>query len=106
MSELITPLPSGFAVAVPITNILLFTATLTPAIVNANTAVEQTFAVTNLPASVTAGVLIVSKPTAQAGLGVIGARVSAGNVIILFWNVTAGNITPTAGELYSFLLVN
>lgn len=105
MSEFLTPLPSGFAIAVPISNILLFNLTLTPALVALNTTAEQTFAATGLPANVTAGVVLVSKPTAQAGLGIVGARITAGNVLITFSNNTGGNITPTAAEVYSFVVI-
>ena len=44
-------------------------------------------------------VVYVSKPTAQAGLGVVGARVSADNTLsITFTNPTAADITPTPNE--------
>jgi hypothetical protein len=43
----------------------------------------------------------VSKPTAQTGLGVVGARVTAANTIeIIYVNPTAGPLTPTASETY------
>jgi len=43
--------------------------------------------------------VIVSKPTAQAGLGVVGARVSAANTLsITFNNPTVAGITATAEE--------
>lgn len=77
---------------------------LTPSIVAANTTAEQTFTVPGVLASdVCMGV---SKPSAQAGLGIVNARVSAANTVaITFSNNTASGITPTAAETYKFLLV-
>ncbi len=80
-----------------------FLVALSPALVAANTTAEQTFNPAGL-ASVVAGdyVLAVVKPTAQAGLGIVGARVSAaGTVAITFINATAGGLTPTAAETYA-----
>jgi hypothetical protein len=110
MPGFITGSVGGLAGQVPISNLLLVTAILSPAIVNANTTAEQTFTITGLPAATPgnlgAALVAVSKPTAQAGLGIVGARlVGAGQVAITFSNNTAGGITPTASELYSFLLV-
>ncbi len=81
---------------------MTFTAALTPAAVPANTTSEQVFTVPT--AAVAIGtVLVVNKPTAQAGLGVSNARVSGLNqVSVTFFNNTAGSITPTAGETYKF----
>jgi hypothetical protein len=72
---------------------------LTPAEVAINTTAEQTFTVPGLRAN---DVIVgVSKPTTQAGLGIVGYRVSAANTVaITFANVTGGAITPTAGETY------
>lgn len=81
-----------------IANILLLQATLTPAQVNTVTAPEQTFTVNGL---LVGDFVQVQKPTAQAGLGIAGSRVTAANTLgITFVNPTAGNITPTAGETY------
>ena len=73
--------------------------TLSPAEVAVNTTAEQTFTVPGLR---TTDVLLgVSKPTAQAGLGIVGYRISAADTIgITFANVTAGAITPTAAQVY------
>lgn len=77
-----------------------YTPTLSPAIVAANTTAEQIFAVVGVGA--TDKVVSVSKPTAQAGLGIVGWRVSsAGNIAITFSNNTAAGITPTAAEVYT-----
>lgn len=76
---------------------------LTPALVAANTTAEQTFTVGGVRAS--DKISSVSKPTTQAGLGIVGVRVSADNTVaITFSNNTGGNITPTAGEPYSLFL--
>lgn len=46
------------------------------------------------------------KPTEQTGIVVASCRVSAANtVIVTFANPTAGNITPTASEIYLILHV-
>lgn len=73
-------------------------ATLSPAQVAANTTAEQTFTVTGVAVG---DVIFVNKPTAQAGLGIAGVRVSAANQIaITFVNATASPITPTASQTY------
>ena len=73
---------------------------LSPVAVAANTTAEQTFTVNGLVAGDT--VLAVNKPTAQAGLGIVGWRVSAANTLaITFSNNTAAPITPTAAEVYN-----
>lgn len=75
---------------------------LSPAIVAANTTAEQTFTVPGI--RVTDVVIGVNKPSAQAGLGICGVRVSAANTIgITFNNNTAAGITPTASETYQVI---
>lgn len=75
-------------------------ATLSPAEVAINTTAEQTFTVPGLRLT-TDMIAGISKPTAQAGLGIVGARVTANDTIgITFANVTAGAITPTASQVY------
>lgn len=72
---------------------------LTPVAVAPNTSAEQTFTVAGLPSGVP---VIVNKPTAQNGLSIGGARVSAANTLaITFVNNTAATITPTAAETYT-----
>src|SRR5258708_47872 len=51
-----------------------------PIAVAANTTAEQTFTVTGLT---TTDVVNVTKPTSQAGLGIVGARVSAANTLAI-----------------------
>ena len=81
--------------------------TLSPEAVVKVTAVEQTFTVTGLSLGDTLQapdqILGISKATEQSGLSVVGARVSAADTIaIKFSNPTAGDITPTAEEAYTF----
>lgn len=76
----------------------VITLALTPAAVAANTTAEQLFTVTGLLAG---DFVSINKPTAQAGLGVVGMRVAGANSMgVTFSNNTAGAITPTAGESY------
>lgn len=73
--------------------------TLSPSAVSANTTAEQTFTV---PGLLVGDQVSVTKPTNQAGLGIVNSRVSANNTLaITFSNNTGGGITPTAGELYA-----
>ena len=80
------------------------TATLTPALVAANTTAEQAFTVSGVALATDECVGVV-KPTAQAGLGIVGWRVSADNTVaITFSNNTGAGITPTATQTYSFFI--
>jgi hypothetical protein len=73
-------------------------ATLSPAEVAINTTAEQAF---TIPGLKTGDFVSVMKPTAQAGLGIVGTRVTAANTIgITFANVTGSAITPTASQVY------
>ncbi len=73
--------------------------TLTPAIVAPNTSAEQTFTVTGLRLG---DAVSVNKPTAQAGLAIVGSRVSAlSTLAITFGNLTSATITPTAAQVYT-----
>jgi hypothetical protein len=77
-----------------------FTAALSPAQVAANTTAEELFTVNGVAVG---DVVYVNKPTAQAGLGIVGARVSATNQVgITFSNNTGVAITPTASQTYAF----
>lgn len=76
--------------------------TLSPALIVLNTTAEQTFTVNGLLAG---DVVCVSKPTAQAGLGIVGSRVSAANTLgITFSNNTGSSITPTAAQVYKVVV--
>lgn len=75
--------------------------TISPAIVNTVTSVEQTFTLNGLAVG---DFVYAIKPTTQSGVGIAGSRVTAANTIgITFINPTAGNITPTAAETYLVL---
>ena len=72
--------------------------TWSPSAVAANTTAEQTVTVKGLRVG---DVVYVTKPTAQAGLGIVNARVSASDTLaVTFSNNTASPITPTASEVY------
>ena len=76
--------------------------TLSPALIVLNTTAEQTFTVNGL---LPGDMVLVNKPTTQAGLGIVGSRVSAANTLaITFLNTTATAITPTAGQTYLVLV--
>jgi len=76
--------------------------TLTPALIVLNTTAEQTFTVNGL---LPGDHVTCNKPTAQAGLGIVGCRVSAANTLaITFSNNTAASITPTAAQTYLVLV--
>lgn len=78
--------------------------TISPASVGAATCAEQIFACASADANDL--VLSVTKPTAQAGLGIAGARVSsAGNIGINFVNATAAPIVPTAAQVYQIAIL-
>jgi hypothetical protein len=74
-----------------------------PAAVAANAAVEQSAGT----GSWLAGDMIfkIEKPTDQAGLSLISARVDAAGLLQVKWsNGTAGILTPTAAEIYQVLI--
>lgn len=80
---------SGFQPA-PVMDV--FTQTLTPVSVAANTSAEQTFTV---PGLIAGGKVAVTKPSVTTGLSLGGARISAANTLALnFANNTAAAITP------------
>lgn len=83
----------------------IFALTLSPVAVGAATCAEQAFATTGI-GLIVGDVVYVMKPTAQAGLGIAGARVSAADQLsINFVNPTVGSITPTASEVYTVYVV-
>lgn len=76
--------------------------TLSPALIVLNTTAEQTFTVNGLRVG---DVVSINKPTAQAGLGIVGSRVSAADTLgITFSNNTASSITPTAAQVYKVVV--
>lgn len=86
-------------VQMPVGNIWkqgVFSLALTPASVAANTTAEQTFAATGI-GLLTTDLVVLNKPSAQAGLGIVNVRVSAADTLaITYANDTASPITPTA----------
>jgi hypothetical protein len=79
----------------PLTQVKVYTPTLTPASVLASISAEQTFSVTGLT---TADSISVSGPAPAMGSGLVNARVSAADTLALtFVNDTLASVTPTAG---------
>lgn len=73
-----------------------YTSTLTPSSVAANTTAEQTFTINGLS---TLDLVFINKPSLDAGIGVLGARVSAANTLaITYINATGSPATPTSEE--------
>jgi hypothetical protein len=84
-----------------------FQATLTPAIVATIVTAEQSFAVGPGNLDINASFCGVTKPTHQSGGMPVQARVlSATNIGITFVNPTAAGVTPTAGEVYQFVVID
>lgn len=80
----------------------VLSASIAPAATAANTTAEQTFTVRGL---LTTDLVVVNKPTAQAGLGIVNARVSAADTLaITYVNATAGSLTATT-ENYLILVL-
>lgn len=78
----------------------VFSVTLSPVSVGVTTTTEQTFAATGI-GLLTSDLVVVQKPTSQAGLGIVGTRVSSADTLaITFVNMSAATITPTAAEVY------
>lgn len=90
------------AAATPLTGIVVYSQSLTPASVNLSVAAEQNFTVTGLT---TADKVIVNPfPTGNA-TALCSARVSAANTLTLgYVNPTAGNLTPAAG-VYNIIAI-
>jgi hypothetical protein len=83
-----------------------FQAALSPALIATITAAEQSFVVGSGDLQ-TSSAVIVTKPTTQAGLIMgTGRVVDATHVAIVFANPTVASITPTAGEVYQFTVID
>jgi hypothetical protein len=79
-----------------------YSVAVAPSSVSANTTSEQAFTVTGVN---TNDIIIVNKPTHQAGLGIVGARASdTDEVSITYMNTTGGGITPTS-ETYDIVAI-
>jgi len=80
----------------------LYSQSLSPSSVAANTTAEQTFTVTGLN---TNDLVFINKPSLDAGLGVVNSRVSASNTLaVTYINATGGALTPST-ETYKMLTV-
>jgi hypothetical protein len=78
-----------------------FQLTLSPTSVAPNTSAEQTFASTGI-GLLTTDLIVINKPTVQAGLVIGNVRVSATDTLAIeFGNLTAATITPTASQAYT-----
>lgn len=76
----------------PAAPLVLYSQTLTPTSVAANTTAEQTFTVTGLLANTLAWV---NKPSWTSGLGIAGVRISAANTLAInFINTSSAAIVP------------
>jgi hypothetical protein len=95
----LTPTATETYVVTTIGANIQLSATLTPAAVAANTVAEQTF--TGIVGLMPGMVVQVNKPTTQAGLAVLTARIPASNTLVITYaNTTGATLTPTAGEIY------
>ena len=84
-----------------------YQATLSPAIVATIVTAEQSFAVGPGNLDINAKFVGVSKPTHQSGGMPVHARVlSATNIGVTFANPTAAGVTPTAAEVYQFVVID
>lgn len=74
------------------------TFTYDPASIGAATTAQDTVTVPGLKVG---DIVVVQKPTLTAGVGIVGARVSAADTLALQWvNATAGAVNP-ASETYT-----
>jgi len=82
----------------PVAPLVLYTPTLTPVAVAANTTAEQTFTVPGLVAGTP---VWINKPSYTVGLSIVGVRVSAANTLaVTYGNTSAASITPPS-EAYT-----
>lgn len=78
-----------------ITQVVVYSQTITPASVSAASVAEQTFGVTGLT---TADKVVVNHAATGNATGIAGVRVVSANVLgISFVNPTVGGLTPAAG---------
>ena len=76
----------------PVAPLVVYTQTLSPLAVSANTTAEQTFTVSGLVAS---SPVWVNKPSYTSGLAILGCRVSSANTLAInYANLTSASITP------------
>ena len=95
-------MPPVGAAGTSITQIRVYSQSVTPASVSPATAAEQTFTVTGLT---TADKVFMNPAATGNATGVCSCRVTASNTIgITFVNPTAGSLTPGAGT-YTFVAI-
>lgn len=100
----VTPTSTQTYGIVAIRGLPTLSATLSPAAVQPNSVTEQQFSV---PGAVLGRLIQVSKPTAQAGIDIVGVRTVSDNLVgVTFANFTAATVTPTASESYTFNTLN
>ena len=89
--------------------VVTYQQSLTVASIAANTAAEQAITVGTTAGNgplTTDFMAAINKPTAQAGMGVNGARISAANTLqIVLSNPTNAAVTPTANQVYNVTLL-
>jgi len=89
--------------------IVTYQETLTVASIAANTAAEQALTVGTTAGNgplTTDFIAAINKPTANAGAGFHGGRISAANTLqFVLSNATAAAVTPTAGQIYNVTLL-
>jgi len=86
------------------TKLVKITTSLTPSSVGAATTSTQSFTVSGV-VSATDTILSCTKAADQTGLAIGNVIITANNTCsIQFINTTAGAITPTAGETYTFIV--
>lgn len=79
-------------------NVTIYTSTQSPSAVTANTTAEKALTVTGV---LSTDLVLVTKPTSQAGLAIGTARATAANTVgVTIGNLTGSTITPTASESY------
>lgn len=94
-STRLTSVRVGPATATPVTQIMVYSQTITPASVATATVAEQTFTVTGLT---TADKVFVNAGAISNAVSIGNVRVSAADTLaVQFCNPTAGALTPTAG---------
>jgi hypothetical protein len=87
-----------------INRMMLVQASYDPASVAANTTADNSTTIT-VPGARVGDLVIAFKPTTEAGLAVVDARVSAANTVqVVFGNFTGGGIDEGA-ETWTFLII-
>lgn len=86
-----------------IKKVVVYTPSLTPSSVAANTSAEQTFTVAGLTSADT--IVAFNPPGLTAGTGIMGVRVSGADTLaVTFGNMTSGSLTPASG-VYKIIAV-